>query len=206
MDRNLHRPWLLPIRPVGKDIAEGSSILPLPRHPQQAKDCEAKLPHPPNHLAVQLDISDEPPAEGEKSDTELRASPSHHEEVDGGEVCPGDADTLRHETCVRLCRFSLPVDQASDQGVAAASRDDTNREADGLRPIGSTQESVVDLVDKSVSRDDNNPTPGGEVKGGEDLLSVARTLCAKNLPNNSSLLFEKVESIQPNAKKRKCKN
>ena len=46
-------------------------------------------------------------------------------------------------------------------------------------------------MDEPVSRDNNNPTPGGEVKGGEDLLSMSGTLRSKNLPNNSSLLLGK---------------
>ena len=163
MDRHLHRPWLLTIRPIRKDIAEGSSIVALPCHPQQAVDCETKLSHPPNDLAIQVDISDQSPAEGEESNTKFCSSPSHHEEVDGGEVCPCDAHTLRHETSVRLRGFALPVDQASHQGVPAATRDDSNGEADGLRPIRSTQKSVVVLVDQPISRYDNNPTPGGEV-------------------------------------------
>ena len=206
VDRNLHRPGLLSIRPISEDIAQGSPVVALPRHPQQAKDCETKLAHPPNHLAVQVDVSDESPAEGEESDPEFSASPSHDEEVDGGEVCPRDADTLRHETSVRLRGLALPVDEASNQGVAAASGDDSNREADGLRPIGSAQKSVVNLVDEPVSRDDDNPTPGGEVEGGEDLLSMASTLGAKNLPNNSSLLLGKSseQNWESNAKERKC--
>ena len=114
VDRHLHRPWLLPIGPISEDIAEGSSIVALPRHPQQPKDCETKLAHPPNHFAVQVDISDESPAEGEESNPEFCPGPFHDKKVDGGEVCPCDAHTLRHETSVWLRRFALPVDKASN--------------------------------------------------------------------------------------------
>ena len=165
----------------------------LPCHPQQPVDCETKLAHPPNDFAVQVDISDQSPAEGEEGNTKFCSSPFHDEEVNRCEVCPCNAHTLGHETSVRLRGFALPVDQASNQGVAAASRDNSYGKANGLGPIGSTQKSVVDLVDESVSRDDNNATPGGQVKGGEDLLGMARTLGAKNLPNNPSLLFQNLD-------------
>ena len=203
MDRDLHCPRLLPvIWPISENIAERSSIVAFPSHPQQTVDCEAKLAHPAENLAVQVHIGDESPAEGEESDTELGSSPSHDKEVDGGKVCPRDTHTLGHEACVRFCGFSLPVDQASHQGIAAASRDHTDREADGLRPIWTTQEPIVDFMDESVTRDDNNPTPGGEVKGGEDLLSMAWTLSAKNLPNDPSLLFQNVDSRQQSPPKK----
>ena len=132
MDRHLHRPWLLTIRPIRKNIAEGSSIVALPRHPQQPVDCETKLAHPSNDFAVQVDISDQSPAEGEEGNTKFCSSPFHDKEVNRGEVCPCDAHTLGHETSVRLRGFALPVDQASHQGVAAASRDDSHRKANGL--------------------------------------------------------------------------
>ena len=133
--------------------------MPLPGHPEQAVDGEPELAHPPEHLAVQVHVRDQPPAKGEESHSELCAGSSHDEKVDRSKVGSCNTDALGHESSIWLGGLALPVDQTPYQCVPTSTGDHSDREAEGLRPVGAGQESVVDLVDKSVSGDNNNTSP-----------------------------------------------